>query len=447
MAPTPDDTRIRTEGEASIRPRVVVIGAGFGGLACVERLGEAPVDVTLVDNNNFHTFQPLLYQVATAGLNSGDVAYPVRGIVRRHANVAFRNATVTGVDWDARVVTVRDEAGEQQLPFDHLVAAAGSTAHFFGLEGAAEHSFPLYSLHDAVALRNHLLTCYESADALPEMVDEGALTIVVVGGGPTGVEVAGALVELALVLDRDFATLDVARTKVVLVEQADELLGGFHESSRQHARRTLAARGVEVRTGVSVERITPSEVCLHGGAVIQARTVVWAAGIQASPLAGEVGAEQGRGGRLAVAEDLSMPGHPGGWALGDLAHIVPAGGGEPLPQLAQVAIQGGHHVARMIRNEVEGRPTEPFRYHDRGIMATIGRRAAVAELRGGIRLHGGIAWVAWLLLHLVTLLGLRNKLSVLVNWAWNYLTWDRGPRLIFGPSHASKYDPSGSLHA
>jgi NADH dehydrogenase len=275
-----------------------------------------------------------------------------------------------------------------------------------------------------------VLQRFEAADRDPTELDRGGLTFVVVGGGPTGVETAGALAELfAMVFRKDYPSLDVARARVVLIEMQDHLLHPFTASSRRHALETLRSRGVEVRLGAQVESVSGEAVTLAGGEVLPTQTLVWAAGVQANPLATTLGLPQGRGGRVTVERDLRVPGRPGAWAVGDVAAAVDRHG-EVLPQLAPVAMQSGRHVARQIRRVIEGRPTVPFRYLDKGTMATIGRRAAVAELPGRIHLRGGLAWIAWLGLHLVTLLGPRNRASVLLNWAWNYLTWDRGPRLI-----------------
>lgn len=413
---------------------VVVIGGGFGGIAAAHALGEDPVEITIVDQRNFHTFLPLLYQVATASLNPADVAHPIRGIVRSHRNTSVRHGSVTGADWDARTVDVRHVDGTvHPVRFDHLVVAAGSSPNFFGVPGAAEHSFPLYSLDDATELRNHLLARFEAADADAGVIDDGALTFVVVGGGPTGVEVAGALAELFHgVLRRDFATLDVSRARVILVELSEAVLPPFSPASRWHARDALRARGVELVLGDRVERVTTRRVLLAGGREIAAHTLVWAAGVQANPLAAALGVPTGRGGRIEVDEHLRVDGLDDVYAVGDVA-AIPDGAGGVLPQLAPVAMQSGRHVAAEIRARVADAATpRPFRYRDRGTMATIGRRSAVAELPGGIRLSGSAAWVAWLVLHLVTLIGFRNRLSVLLNWAWNYVTWDRGPRLILG---------------
>jgi NADH dehydrogenase len=416
------------------RPQVVIVGAGFGGLNAARSLAKAPVDVTLVDRNNFHTFQPLLYQVATSGLASADVAYPVRGITQRQANLSFRQATVIGADLDAgRLHLQGDEHEVGDLRFDHLVVAAGATTNTFGIPGVDHHGYPLYNLDDAVRLRNHVLERFEAADADPSLVDDGALTFVVVGGGPTGVEVAGALAELFdRVLARDFKTLDVGRARVVLVEMLDHLLAPFAPVSRRHALDALVARGVEVRTGEAVSRVTANRVELKGGEEVPAHTLVWAAGVKANPVAAALGLPTGAGDRVEVGPDLAVVDRPGVWAIGDVAAIVdPRHGARPLPQLAPVAIQSGRHVAKQIARTIEGTPTEPFHYVDKGTMATIGRSRAVAELPLGIKLRGFPAWLAWLGLHLVTLAGMRNRVSVFVNWAWNYLTWDRGPRLIF----------------
>ena len=407
-----------------------MVGAGFGGLACAKALGrDGTSRVTLIDRHNFHTFRPLLYQVATSGLNSADVAYPIRGILRRLPNVALRVGTVDRIDPVGRVAVVDGD----EIAYDDLVVALGSRAAYFGVPGAAERTFALYTLADAVELRNHVLSRFEAASVDPSLVADGALNVVVVGGGPTGVETAGALVELyTKVLQRDFPKLGVDRARIVLVEQAATLLAPFMAKSQHHAAVTLQSRGVELLLGTAVAGIEATRVRLTDGSELPAHTVVWAAGIQASEITASLGCALGRGGRIVVDADMSVPGCEGLWAIGDAAQIaVPeADGGGTLPQLAQVAIQTGEHAAAQILRRRLGEPTEPFHYHDKGIMATIGRRAAVAELPHGVQLRGMPAWIAWLALHLVTLLGMRNRASVLVNWSWNYLTWDRGQRLI-----------------
>jgi NADH dehydrogenase len=418
----------------------VVVGAGFGGLAVTKRLAKGGVDVTIVDRHNYHTFQPLLYEVATAGLNAADVAYAVRGIFQRQHNVTFRHAEVTGVDWPNRTLEL-DHSPERSLGFDYLVVATGSTTAYFGIPGAEEHAYPLYSLVDAVALRNHILDRFEAADADGSLIDDGALTFVVVGGGPTGVEVSGALSELfAMVLRKDFRALDVGKARVILVEMTDVLLQPFSSQSQRHARSRLEDMGVDVRTGEAVTKVTPTRVTLASGEELAAHTLIWAAGVKASPLAATLGVPTGRAGRIEVGRDLRITGHHDAFAIGDVA-AIPDGHGGILPALAPVAMQSGRHAGNEIIRAMYGGRTRPFRYLDKGTMATIGRRAAVAELPGRIRLSGTPAWLAWLGLHLVTLVGFRNRLSVFLNWAWNYLTWDRGPRLILRTDRAPEESP------
>ncbi len=429
-----------------VRPHVVVVGAGFGGLAVARGLDKDPVDVTLIDRQNFTTFQPLLYQVATSGLNAADVAHPIRGLFQRQRNLRVRRGEVVGVDWARRVVLLatedddaagrdagRDAGREHEVPFDHLVVAVGAVAAYFGTPGAPERATPLYTLDDAVSLRNHVLERFEAADADPALIDEGELNFVVVGGGPTGVETAGALAELfSVVFRRDYPSLGVGRARVVLLEARDALLAPFHASSQQAALDKLRASQVEVRLEETVAEVTDDHVRLASGEELPTRTVIWAAGVQANPLAAAAGLPTVRGGRVEVDADLSVPGHEGVWAVGDVAAPDDHRSEGPLPQLAPVAMQSGAHVARQIGRVIAGRPTQPFRFRDRGTMATIGRRSAVAELPGRIRLRGTLAWFAWLGLHLLYVAGLRNRLSVLLNWFWGYVTWDRGPRIIFG---------------
>ena len=409
-----------------MRHRVVIIGAGFGGIAAARELRHAPVDVTIVDANNFHTFQPLLYQVATAGLDADDIGYPVRGIFRRQPNLHFRMASVTAVDIDRSVVTT--DVGEP-LPFDSLIVAAGAVSTSYGVPGVDEHAFALKSLEDALVLRQHVLARFEQVAVAAEPPGDGALTVVICGGGPTGVELAGGMVELFQhVLANDFRQHPEMRAHVVLVEAADRLLGTFSPESGRIALDTLTRRGVEVITGVGVAEVTPHAVSLQNGRSIDARTVVWAAGVRANPLAQMLGVPLAKNGRIIVGDDLAVVDHPNIYAVGDIA----ADADQPLPQVAQPAIQGGRHAARQIVRRLRRQPTEPLRYRDKGSMATIGRHEAVAELPHGPRLHGLIGWLAWLGLHIVYLMGFRNRINVLVNWAWNYVTYDRGARLIAG---------------
>lgn len=409
------------------RPHVVVIGAGFGGLAVGRGLADQPVDVTVIDRNNFHTFLPLLYQVATSGLNAADVAHSVRAVFQKAENVDVRLGDVTGVDWAGRTVEIE---GQCPLAFDHLVVAAGSSTNYFGVPGAAEHARPLYSITDAVELRNRIIEQFEAADREPSRIDDGALSFVIVGGGPTGVELSGAMAELFdRVLRKDFRHLPVDRARVVLVEMADSLLTPFQKRSRRHAIDALRRRGVDVRLATRVEAVAADHVVLEGGERVPTQTLIWAAGVQANGLTAALDVELGPAGRVVVDDDLSIRGRDGGWALGDTAHVTSADGSS-VPQLAPAAMQGGALVAANILRTIAGEQTEAFRYRDKGTMATIGRRSAVTEIPGLPPLVGSIAWVAWLVLHLYMLIGFRNRVSVLVNWGWNYLTWDRGPRIL-----------------
>jgi NADH dehydrogenase len=411
-----------------VRPRVVIVGSGFGGLNAATRLAPGPVDITVVDRDNYHGFWPLLYQVATAGLGADDIAHPIRSIYGRHPNISVRLGSVSGVDLEQRMVEID---GDPTLPYDFLILAAGSSTSDFGIPGVEEHAYPLKTLPDAVRLRNHVLTTFEQADSVrPGGVDPGALTMVLVGGGPTGVELAGALSELiSHNLAADFHHLDLTQARVVVVEMTDHLLPGFSPESQQAALRTLRQKGVEVRFATKLAKVTGEDVTFEDGSSLATRTVVWTAGVKANPLAAMLPGQKGKGGTLPVGADLSLPGHPEVFVIGDLAGAT-GRDGTPLPQLAQVAIQGGRHTARNIRRRLAGKRTRPFRYHNHGIMATIGRRSAVAELPGGLRFEGTFGWLAWLAVHLLFLVGFRNRAVVMVNWAWNYLTWDRASRVI-----------------
>ncbi len=409
------------------RPRVVVLGAGFGGLHATLGLAGATVDVVLVDRDNYHGFWPLLYQVATAGLAPEDIAHPIRAIVARQANVAVRRARATAIDLDERVVQVDEWAA---IPYDYLVVAVGSSLSDYGIPGVRSHAFGLKTLPEAVRLRNHILGAFEAADSDPAGAPEGLLTFVLAGGGPTGVEMAGALAELiGTNLAVDFPHLDVSAARVVVLEATSRLLNGFSARSQAEAYATLVARGVEVLLDAPLAEVTEAGVRLVDGRELASRTVVWTAGVRANPLADSFATPRALNGTVEVEADLSLPGHPEVFVIGDMARRA-GRGGAPLPQLAQVAIQGGRHAARSIGQRLEGRPTRPFRYHNHGIMATIGRRSAVAELPGGLTLRGTLGWLSWLGVHLVFLVGFRNRVVVLFNWAWNYLTWDRASRVL-----------------
>jgi NADH dehydrogenase len=409
-------------------PEVLVIGGGFGGLHLVRSLAGRPVHVTIVDRHNYHTFQPLLYQVATAGLEPGDVASPIRTIFGRHANVSFRHGTVTGIDAAGRNVALLDGS---TLHYDHLVVASGSTVNFFGIEGAAEFATPLYTLADARCLRDRLLLALEDAEELDGR-PATPMTVVIVGGGPTGIETAGAVAELLQVcLRRDRLRIDRDRTKVMLLDVSTRLLGGFPASASAYAAKTLRARGVDVRLDASVVSLGPGWVTLASGEQIESTVVVWAAGVTTrGTVAAALGADCDASGRIVVDRDLSVPGYDGVWAIGDSASIPLGRGDGRCPQLAPVAIQSGRHCGRQIAQVLEGQPTTPFAYRDKGIMATIGRNAAVAKLRHVPLIKGRLGWLAWLGLHLFYLVGFRNRLRVFINWTWRYFEWPSGPRLI-----------------
>ncbi len=404
------------------RAHVVIIGSGFGGIRAAKNLAGTDVDVTIIDANNFHTFQPLLYQVATAGLDADDIGFPIRRIFRRSPSVNFVLGEVTGIDLHDQTVTVGDD---RNFGYDYLVIAAGSVSASFGIEGVAEHTFPLKTLHDALRLRSHLLSRFELASA--HSAGPVDLGVVVVGGGPTGVEMAGGLRELIdKVFRKDYPDLATTPTPITLVEAAGRVLGTFHRSLSDHAAAALASRQITIEVGIGVDHVEPGAVVLKDGRRIAAGTIIWAAGVTASPIAGLLGVGLARGGRIPVGPDLSLAGHPNVFAIGDIA-LPP---GEPLPQVAQPAIQEGGHVADVIAARLSGRMIPPFRYHDKGSMATIGRNQAVAELPHGLRFHGFIGWLMWLGLHLIELMGFRNRANVFVNWSWNYLTYDRGSRLL-----------------
>ncbi len=408
------------------RVHVVIVGAGFGGLRVACGLQNTPVDVTVVDANNFHTFQPLLYQVATAGLDSDNVCFPVRGVVRRQHNTSVRLGTVVGVDIIAKVLRLSDGS---KLTYDVLVLAAGSVSSSFGVPGVEEYTFPLKALSDALTLRNHYLSLVERANNAenPSEVDLG---LVVVGGGPTGVETAGGMRELLdKVLAKDFRRLKLKETPVTLIEAADRVLGTFDPSLSDRARSTLVRRGISVRTGVGVARVERNAVVLNDGRRIGGGTIVWAAGVRANPIAELLGVELTKSGRIPVTDHLHLLDHADVFAIGDIAS-TPTADGRPLPQVAQPAIQGGVFVAKEISARLNGTTTTPFAYRDKGSMATIGRNAAVAEFPSGLKLGGFVGWVSWLGLHILYLMGFRNRANVLVNWGWNYLTYDRGSRLI-----------------
>ena len=408
------------------RPRVVIVGAGFGGLQAARKLRSSPVDVTLIDRHNYHVFVPLLYQVATAGLEPEEVAQPVRRILRGAANTRFVLADVNAIDLDARKVAT--SAGT--IEYDYLVFAPGSAPNYFGLESVAQTAAVLRDLDDSEALRDRILRAFESASAEPDRQRQQELmTVVIVGGGPTGVELAGALAELKRhVLPRDYPTLDLSLAQVVLVEATDHLLPGMPVRLQAKAKAKLQDLGVDVRTQSIVAGADSSGVTLRSGEKIVAATVVWVAGLRAVALAESLPTPRDDASRLIVRDTLQLPGHSDAYAIGDVAHVGTSET-KPHPMLAPVAIQQGTLAAKNILRQVAGKQPAPFTYKDRGTMATIGRQAAVADVYG-LQVNGFIAWLLWLGLHLVWLIGFRNRTLVLVNWAWNYLTYDRAVRLI-----------------
>jgi len=416
----------RKGGKMNTKPHVVIVGAGFGGLGVAEQLAHVPVDVTLIDRHNYHTFQPLLYQVATSVLNAEDVGAPVRSMFRHQENVTFRLATVTGIDVRGHKIQL-DEGDE--IAYDYLVLAGGATVNYFNTPGAAEHAFPLYTLMDAVKLRNRVLQQFEMADRESAQLTEGVLNFVIVGGGPTGVETAGALSDLFYkVLPHDYHQLATEKARVILVEMGKEVLAAFKENLRGYAKETLEERGVEVRLGEAVAEVGPTFVRLKSGEEIKAHTLIWAAGVRPNPLADLLEVPKGRGGRVKLNPDLGVPEHPELYVVGDMGEVT--SDGQVLPQLASVAMQSGEHVGRQISRRIHGEQTQPFKYWDKGFMATIGRGAAVVELPNKSTLQGPLAYFAWLGVHLVLLSGMRNRIETLWNWGWSALTHDRAARII-----------------
>ncbi len=367
----------------SNRPHVVIVGAGFGGLGVAEHLGHVPLDVTLIDKHNYHTFQPLLYQVATSLLNAEDVEAPVRGMFQHQENVTFRMATVTGVDVTGRKIEMEDG---KQITYDYLVSAGGTAVNYFNTPGAAEHAFPLYNLMHAVKLRNRIL------------------------------------------VPRDYHQLATESARIVIVEMGKEVLAAFKENLRVYAKGELEERRVELRLGEAVAEVGPTFVRLKSNEEIKAHTLIWAAGVRANPLADMLGLPQGRGGRVKLNTDLSVPEHPEIFVVGDMGEV--ASDGKVLPQLGSVAMQSGEHVARQISRRLHGERGQPFKYWDKGFMATIGRGAAVVEFPNKRTLHGPLAYFAWLGVHLALLSGMRNRIETLWNWGWTALTHDRAARII-----------------
>jgi NADH dehydrogenase len=409
-------------------PHVIIVGGGFGGLFAAKALKRAPVRVTLVDRHNHHVFQPLLYQVATAGLSPGDIAAPIRWVLRHQQNVRVLLAEVRGIDLGSRRVHLD---GGDTLTYDYLIVAAGATSSYFGHDEWAAQAPSLKTLDDALLLRARTLRAYEMAERASDPARRTKLlTFVLVGGGPTGVEMAGAIAEIARqTLADEFRAIDTAKARVVLVEAGPSILGAFPEQLRDAARRSLERLGVEVLENTAVTNVEEGRVWL-GDRAVDAETVIWTAGVRASSLGASLGVPLDRAGRVLVDQDLSIPGHPDAFVVGDMAGLLDPSGRQ-YPGVSQVAMQQAAHAARMIGRAMEHQPRRPFRYKDLGNMATIGRNAAIADL-GWLRLAGFPAWLLWLFIHIFWLIGFRNRILVLIQWAGAYLTYQRSVRLITG---------------
>jgi NADH:ubiquinone reductase (H+-translocating) len=403
-------------------PRVIIVGGGFAGLSALQALAHTTAQVTVIDRNIYSTFQPLLYELATAGLTSADVAYPLWAATGRRG-AAFRKGELAGLDLDKRVVTL---AAGEQLEYDYLIIATGVSAAFYGVAGAAEYSMSLYTRRDAVALRNRLMDELERRN---EGLADPELDVTVVGGGATGVELSGTLAELRNVaLPAVYPEVDRAMFKVRLIEMGPALLPPYHDRLRKYTRQQLVDRGVEVLLNTAIKEVRPTSVLLADGSERRSDLTVWAAGVSAPDTGWTAGLPRGKGGRIEVDEDLRVIGQDRVFAAGDVC----LNNDKPVAQLAQPALQQGKHAGEQVARLISGEPVKPFSYHDKGIMATIGRRSAVVELRGGLQLRGTLAWLAWLGLHLIYLLGNRNRVVTLVNLSWRYLTWSRGGGVIVG---------------
>jgi NADH dehydrogenase len=409
-------------------PHIVVLGAGFGGLEFCKHFHDSTARVTLVDRTNHHLFQPLLYQVATAGLSATDIAQPIRSILSRNTNVTVLLDEVVSVNLAAKQVTLR----QSTLDYDYLVLALGSRTSYFGHPEWEQFAPGLKSLDDALRIRSQLLLAFEKAESEPEpRLHEQLMTIIVVGGGPTGVELAGACAELTRhVLKADFRRVDPAQARVILIEGAPRILAHLPPSLSASAQRQLEGLGVQVRVSTKVKNISLHRVDLENGDTLFAQNILWAAGVSASPLAQNLGVPLDRAGRIQVNPDLSLPGHPEVFAVGDMALVVQDG--QPVPGVSPAAMQMARHVAAIIENDISFRGAAsrpPFRYWDKGTMATIGRSAAVAKI-GRVEFSGWFAWLSWLTVHLVFLIGFRNKIIVLLQWFYSYITYKRGARII-----------------
>jgi NADH:ubiquinone reductase (H+-translocating) len=409
------------------RQRVLVLGGGFAGIGAARKLKDADVDVVVVDKHDYHTFQPLLYQLATGLLETTAVGHSLRDLVKDQDNATIHKTPITGIDLAAREVQFE---GLAPITYDFLVFALGAEVTFFGTEGAPEHAFPMYTLRDAVRLKDHVLGRWEAADKDPSLVDDGALTVVVVGGGPTGVETAGALAELYRDnFVKDYPNLPQEKARITLVEAGEEIFAMFKPNLREYARDALEKRTVEVMTGARVQSVSPTRVTLAAGDVISAHTLVWGAGLQGNALVQSLGIELQRGNRIAVGPELELPDHPGVFVVGDVAAITDSKTQQVLPQLGSVALQSGEHAGETIARRVAGKSTKPFAYHDKGTMAAIGRHSAVVQMLGGKTMKGRKAQFAWRTVHLALLPTNEDRAKAVVDWVGSELTHQRVGRI------------------
>jgi NADH:ubiquinone reductase (H+-translocating) len=408
-------------------PRVLVLGGGFAGIGAAQKLRKSDAEVVVVDKHDYHTFQPLLYQVATGLLEQAAVGHPIRDLFHKQENVRVHQDEVTAIDLDARRVEFADL---DPLGYDYLVLGLGAEVNFFGVEGAAEHAFPLYTLPDAVRLKDHVLETWEKADRRRELVDDGALNVVVVGGGPTGVETAGALAELYKgVFTKDYPDVPEGVATITLVEAGPEIFPMFKPDIREYTVQALEKRGVTVTTGDVVESITPTRVKLKSGTELQAHTLVWGAGLQGNALVQSLGLELERGNRVGVDEELRIPSHPEVYAVGDVAAITDGKTQQVLPQLGSVALQSGEHAGKTIAERIADKDPKPFKYHDKGTMAAIGRGSAVVQMLGGKTMKGKTASLAWGTVHLALLPTNEDRAKAVVDWAGAGLTHQRAARI------------------
>lgn len=435
----PSDVSSEEPDRRDPRPHVVIVGGGFAGLNVAKALRTAPVRITLIDKRNFHLFQPLLYQVATAALSPSDIAYPIRSILRDQRNATVLMGEVTAIDLEHQHVTL----GSSQLPWDYLVVATGTQSSYFGHDEWRQHAPTLKSIEDAVTIRRTVLGAFERAEQEPEPQRRDALlTFVVVGGGPTGVELAGALAEIARqTLTEEFRTFDPAGARVILVEGGDTVLRGYPRRLTTAARRSLEKLGVEVRTGEHVTAIDEGLVRI-GNETIRTETVLWSAGVEGEALGTQLGVEPVAHRQVPVTAHLTLEGHPNVYVAGDLAAAKDRPG-KLLPDVAQVAMQGGAQTGKNIRRAIAGEPPEPFHYRDKGMMATIGWNRAVAKI-GPLQLSGFVAWAIWALIHIAFLINFRSRFSVMVQWIWAYISRSRGSRLISGETAQPEHQQSVS---